>query len=139
MISLINGRAYDFTQILVKILGAPVASVSAISYTEEQSKENNFGAGSRPVSRGRGAINASGSITLSMNDIEALRDSDAAIGGSLLKIQPFDIQVSFLNAQKVVTHVLKNCEFLDDGTEASQDDKDIKRSFNLVISHVKYR
>lgn len=137
MIPLINGRAYDFTQILVKILGAPVASVSAISYTEEQTKENNFGAGSRPVSRGKGAINASGSITLSMNDIEALRD--VALGGSLLKIEPFDIQVSFLNAQKVVTHVLKNCEFLDDGTETSQDDKDIKRSYNLVISHIKYR
>lgn len=137
MIPLINGRAYDFTQILVKILGAPVASVSAISYTEEQAKENNFGAGSRPVSRGKGAINASGSITLSMNDIEAIRD--VALDGSLLKIEPFDIQVSFLNAQKVVTHVLKNCEFLDDGTEASQDDKDIKRSFNLVISNVKYR
>jgi hypothetical protein len=137
MIPLINGRAYDFTQIFVKILGAPIASVSAISYTEEQTKENNFGAGSRPVSRGRGAINASGSITLSMNDVEALRD--VALDGSLLKIEPFDIQVSFLNAQKVVTHVLKNCEFLDDGTETSQDDKDIKRSFNLVISNVKYR
>ena len=137
MIPLINGRAYDFTQILVKILGSPVASVSAISYTEEQTKENNFGAGSRPVSRGKGAINASGSITLSMNDIEAIRD--VALDGSLLKIEPFDIQVSFLNAQKVVTHILKNCEFLDDGVEASQDDKDVKRSFNLVISNVKYR
>lgn len=137
MIPLINGRAYDYTQILVKILGAPVASVSAITYTEEQTKENNFGAGSRPVSRGQGAINASGSITMSMNDVEAIRD--ASIDGSLLKIQPFDIQVSYLNAQKVVTHILKNCEFLDDGTEASQDDKDIKRSFGLVISHVKYR
>lgn len=137
MIPLINGRAYDFTQILVKILGAPIASVSAISYTEEQTKENNFGAGSRPVSRGQGAINASGSITLSMNDVEAIRD--VALNGSLLKIEPFDIQVSYLNAQKVVTHILKNCEFMDDGVETSQDDKDIKRSFNLVISHINYR
>jgi hypothetical protein len=134
MIPLINGRAYDFTQVVVKILGAPVASVSAISYTEEQAKENNFGAGSRPVSRGRGAINASGSITISMNDVEALRD--VSLGGSLLNIQPFDVQVSFL---KVVTHILKNCEFLDDGVEMSQDDKDVKRSFNLVISNIKYR
>jgi hypothetical protein len=137
MIPLINGRAYDFTQVVVKILGAPVASVSAISYTEEQAKENNFGAGSRPVSRGRGAINASGSITISMNDVEALRD--VSLGGSLLNIQPFDVQVSFLNSQKVVTHILKNCEFLDDGVEMSQDDKDVKRSFNLVISNIKYR
>ena len=137
MIPLINGKAYDFTQIVVLIMGAPIPSVSSITYTEEQTKENNYGAGNRPVSRGKGAINASGSITLSMNDVEALRD--VATDGSLLKIPAFDIQVSFLNEQKVVTHILKNCEFTDDGVESSQDDKDISRSFNLVISHVKYR
>ena len=50
---LINGRAYDYAQIEVNILGVPVAGISAISYTEEQEKVNNFGAGSNPVSRGR--------------------------------------------------------------------------------------
>lgn len=137
MIPLINGRAYDFTQIVVKILGANVASVSSINYTEEQTKENNFGTGNRPVSRGQGAINASGSITMSMNDVESLRD--VALDGSLLRIPAFDIEVSFLNAQRVVTHVLKNCEFTNDGVETSQDDKDVSRSFDIVISHVKYR
>lgn len=134
---LINGRAYDFTQIIVNILGAPVASVSAISYTEEQTKENNYGAGDRPVSRGHGAITASASITISMNDVEAIRD--VAPDGSLLKVPAFDIEVSFLNAQKVVTHTLKNCEFTSDGVETSQDDKDVKRSFSLIPSHIKYR
>lgn len=137
MVSLINGKAYDYTQIIVQILGAPVPSVSAISYSEEQSKENNFGAGSRPVSRGRGAKNASGSITISMNDIEAIRDVVA--GGSLLDIEPFDIVVTFMNLQKVVTHTLKNCEFINDGMEAAVDDKDIKKSFDLVLSHINYR
>lgn len=134
---LVNGRAYDFTQIVVKIFGANVSSVSAINYTEEQSKENNYGAGTRPVSRGHGAITASASITLSMNDVEAIRD--VAPDGSLLKLPPFDIEVSFLNAQKVVTHVIKNCEFTDDGVETSQDDKDVKKSHNLIPSHIKYR
>tara|TARA_R110000796_G_scaffold74629_8_gene167826 strand:- start:5849 stop:6262 length:414 start_codon:yes stop_codon:yes gene_type:complete len=137
MIPLINGRAYDFTQILVKILGAPAASASAISYTEEQAKENNYGAGTRPVSRGHGAVTVSASITLSMNDVEAIRD--IAPDGSLLKIPSFDVEVSFLNEQRVVTHVLKNCEFTNDGVESSQDDKDVKRSFNLIPSHIKYR
>lgn len=134
---LINGRAYDFAQIVVNILGVPVAGVSAISYTEEQEKINNMGMGNRPVSRGHGAINASGNITISMNDVEALRD--AAPNGSLLQIPAFDITVTYLNAQKVVTHVLKNCEFLNDGVESTQGDTDVKRSFDLVISHIKFR
>ncbi len=137
MIPLVNGRAYDFTQILVVLLGAPMASANAVNYTEEQAKENNYGAGSRPVSRGHGAKTVSASISLSMNDVEAIRD--VAPNGSLLDIPPFDVQVSFLNAQKVVTHILKNCEFIDDGVETAQDDKDIVRTFGLIPSHIKYR
>ena len=136
-LSLINGKAYDFTQIVVRILGVPVASISEINYKEDQEKEDNRGAGLRPVSRGYGGIKADGSLTMSMNDIEALRD--VAPNGSLLKLPPFDVKVTFLNAQKVVTHVLKNCEFLSDGVETSVDDKDIKKSFDLIISDIKWR
>lgn len=135
--ALINGKAYDFTQIIVSILGVPTAGITALNYTEEQEKTNNFGAGTRPVSRGHGAIEASGSIELSMNEVEALRD--AAPDGSLLKIPPFNITVTYLNLQKVVTHKLKNCEFTNDGVETSQGDTDIKRTFDLVISDIQYR
>ena len=54
MIPLINGTAFDFAQIIVNILGVPVASVSSIEYEETQEKVNNYGAGNRPVSRVRG-------------------------------------------------------------------------------------
>lgn len=134
---LINGTAYDYTQIVVNILGVSVAGITDISYSEEQEKTNNFGTGNRPVSRGRGAIDASGSMTISMNDVEALRD--AAPNGSLLQIPAFDVTVTFGNAQKVVTHTLKNVEFTSDGVEAATGDTDISRSFDLAISHVKYR
>ena len=135
--ALINGQAYDYTQIIMSVLGVPVAGVTSINYTEEQEKTNNFGAGNRPVSRGRGAIEASGSIELSMNEIEALRD--AAPGGSMLKIPPFEITIVYLNLQKVVTHKLKNVEFTNDGVETSQGDTDIRRTFDIVMSDVKYR
>jgi len=135
--ALINGQAYDYTQIIMSVLGVPVAGVTSINYTEEQEKTNNYGAGNRPVSRGRGAIEASGSIELSMNEVEALRD--AAPDGSMLKIPPFEITVVYLNLQKVVTHKLKNVEFTNDGVETSQGDTDIRRTFDIVMSDVKYR
>lgn len=134
---LINGRAYDFTQITTVALGVPLAGISAVNYTEEQEKTNNMGAGNRPVSRGKGPIDASGSLDISMNDVEALRD--AAPNGSLLQIPLFDIVVVFGNPQKPVTHVLKNVEFLNDGVESTQGDTDLKRTFDIVMSHVKYR
>lgn len=135
--SLINGQAYDYTQIIMSVLGVPVAGVTAINYTEEQEKVNNFGAGNRPVSRGRGAIEATGSIELSMNEVESLRD--AAPDGSMLKIPAFEITIVYLNLQKVVTHKLKNVEFTNDGVETSQGDTDIRRTFDIVMSDVKYR
>lgn len=137
MVPLINGTAYDFSQIIVTILGVPVASVSSIEYKEEQEKKNNYGAGNRPVSRGAGVIEASGSFEISMNDIEAIRT--VAPNGSLLQIPAFDITVFFGNPQKPTTHVLKNCEFTNDGTETSQGDTDVKRKFDLVLSHVVWK
>jgi hypothetical protein len=127
---LINGKAYSFSQIVLKLGGVEIASCSAVEYTEEQAKANNYGTGKRPVSRGE-------AITVSMNDIEAIRD--IAPDGSLLRLGAFDVQVTFQNTQKVVTHVIKNCEFLNDGVEASVDDTDIKKKFDLIPSHIKYR
>ena len=136
-VPLINGEAYSYVQITAIVLGVPLPSISAINYIEDQTKENNMGLGNRPVSRGRGPINASGSIDISMNDIEAIRD--VAPNGSLVQIPPFDIILVFGNPQKPVTHVLKNVEFMDDGVETTQGDTDVKRTFNLIMSHVKYR
>ena len=137
MIPLVNGQAYDYTQIIMTVLGVPIAGVSAINYTQEQEKVDNYGAGKHVVSRGHGAITASGSIELSMNEIEALRD--VAPNGSLLEIPAFTITVTYLNLQKVVTHKIKYCEFTNDGVEASQGDTDIKTTLNLAIGSVQYR
>lgn len=136
-VPLVNGVAYDFTQIVFSMLNVPIAGISSITYAEEQEKVNNFGAGDRPISRGKAAIDANGSIELSMNEVEAMRDS--APNGSLLKIPAFDITVVYGNPQKPVTHILKNVEFLNDGVDTTQGDTDLKRTFDLVISNVQYR
>lgn len=134
---LINGRAYDFAQIVINILGVPLVGITSIEYKEEQEKANNFGAGKYAVSRGHGTVNADASIEISMNDVERLRN--AAPLGRLLDIPAFPITVTFLNEGKTVTHTLHNCEFKDDGVSGSIDDTDLVRSFSLVVSHITYR
>jgi hypothetical protein len=136
-VPLINGEAYSYVQITAVVLGVPLPSITSINYIEEQEKANNPGMGNRPVSRGRSMIDASGSVDISMNDIEAIRD--VAPSGSLLQIPPFDIVLVFGNPQKPVTHVLKNVEFTNDGVETTQGDTDVKRTFDIIMSHIKYR
>ena len=136
-VPLVNGRSYDFTSITISILGVPLAGISAISYTEEQTKENNFGTGNYAVSRGRAALNASGSLDIHMEDVEKIRD--AAPNRSLLTLPAFDIVVVFGNPTNPRVHILKNAEFTNDGVDASQGDTAFTRSFDLVLSHVEYK
>ena len=135
-VPLINGKAYDYTQITISILGSPLAGVSSVNYTETQEKMNNYGTGNRPVSRGQGAIECTCSLEISMNDVERLRN--ASINRSLLSLPAFDILIIFINGVTTHKHVVKNCEFSDDGTETSQGDTDIKRTFNLTPSHIEW-
>ena len=136
--ALINGRAYDFTQIVFVVLGVPVPSVSSISYTEEMETKMNFGTGQLPVSIGYGAINSKGSIEISMNDVEAIRDV-CPLRGSFTSLPLFDILVVYGNPQRPVRHIIKNVSFTDDGVESAQNETDIKRKFNFVCSHIQYK
>ena len=134
---LVNGRAFDFVQLTPLFLGVPLVSMSSITYEEIQEKVNNFGIGNRPVSRGRGAIDASGSIELSMNDLEAMRE--VAPNGSLLLLPASDFVLVFGNPQNIQTHILKNLEFTNDGMTGAVGDTDLKLTLNFVISDVQYR
>lgn len=134
---LVNGRAYDHTQIVITYAGVPLPSCSTITYSEEQEKEFNYGTGNRPVSFGQGPITASGSIELSMNDIEAIRDS--APNGSMVQIPLADLNVTVINPQKPVNHSIKNTSFTNDEVVSNQGDKDIKMTLNFVASHIKWR
>ena len=134
---LVNGISFDFVQLTPLFLGVPLVSMSSITYEEIQEKVNNFGIGNRPVSRGRGAIDASGSMELSMNDIEAIRD--VAPNGSLLLLPASDFVLVFGNPQNIQTHVLKNLEFTNDGVTGTVGDTDLKLTLNFVISDIQYR
>jgi hypothetical protein len=134
---LVNGRAYAHSEIQVLYLGVPLPSVTSIDYGEEQEKTFNHGTGNRPVSLGVSAINASGSIEISMNDIEAIRD--AAPNGSLLQIPAGDLLIVFENPQKPLTHVVKSLVWTTDRPSSAQGDTDIKATLDFVAAEIKWR
>jgi len=55
-VPLINGEEYVWGDIKTSINGVPVTGIVAISYSDKQDKQNNYGAGRHPVSRSRGRI-----------------------------------------------------------------------------------
>lgn len=134
---LINGQAFDFSQITPLYLGVPLVSLTSITYEEVQEKVDNPGTGNRPISRGRADIKANGSMEISMNDVEALRE--VAPEGSLLALPASDFILVFGNPQNIQTHILKNLEFTNDGGTGTQGDTDLKMTLNFIISNVIYR
>jgi hypothetical protein len=135
-VPLVNGRAYDYTQIQVLINGVPIVSAKSVNYSQTREITNNFGTGEYPNSVGLGVIESEASIEIPMNDVEVLRSESP--DGSLLSLPFFDVIVVYGNPQRPVVHVLKNARFKTDGVEAAQGDTEISRSFDLYISHIVY-
>lgn len=134
---LINGEAYNWSQIALVILGVRVAGITAISYSDEQAMEDYFGAGTRPVSRGYGNITSQGSITLYAEEVERLQD--VAPNGRIQDIAEFDIPVTFIPKNGIPrTHTLRNCRFKNNGRDVSQGDMSIEIELPLQVSHIEW-
>ncbi len=134
-VPLINGVAYSWAIITINILGATIYGTVSISYQDSIQKENNYGAGGYPVSRGSGNYEAKASLTLYAEEVQKL--VAVAPNKNLAFIPPFDIQVSFEpTAGVIVTHTIRACEFMGNSIEAKQGDKKIETKFDLVVGDI---
>ena len=132
---LINGREYGWADIVATIGGVPVTGITAIKYGEEMEKENIYGAGRNPVSRGYGRVKSTASITLLSGTVFALKSK--APKGQLHRIAPFPITVSYQpDAGPMVVHVLKNCEFKKTEFDWKEGDMSKPIEMELIVSHI---
>lgn len=137
-IPFINGVQYSWASISMNILGRTVTGVTAISYGDDQNKENIYGAGSQPIARGRGNIEPTASITLMQFEVEGIED--AVIPGRIQDIPPFDITVQYMDANgDVRTNIIRNAEFKNNGRDHSQGDTSSETQFELIVSHINWK
>jgi hypothetical protein len=133
---MINGVLPSWATMQILIEGVSVTGVIAVNYDDKQDVENIYGAGQNPVGRGFGRITPTADITLLRDEIESIRKSSPT--GRLQDIAPFDIVVAFLpiGGAKVANHVIKGCQFTDDGVEAKEGDTSNSKQLNLLPSHI---
>lgn len=135
---LINGQAYVWAQLRVNILGRQVIGISKISYKEAEAMQDNFGAGNRPVSRSYGQITAEGSMTLHMEELEALQA--ATPDGRIQSIPEFDVVVSYQpTLGRIVNHTLHNCRFMENSREPGKEDMLIEAEVPMIVSHISWK
>lgn len=132
---LVNGINYSWANISLILFGTPVVGIISITYKEKQEKVNNFGAGSRPVSRGYGRIDCEGEIELYTDTWKAIIAGSP--GRNPLNIPPFDIPVTF-GGEGVLTDkdVLRAVEFMENPFEGKEGDTKLTVKIPLIIAAI---
>lgn len=136
MTPLINGINYSWANITLILFGTPVVWITKIDYKIKQKKENQYGAGYEPVSRGYGNKDYEGSIELYTDELKRIIAS--APNRDIMSIPPFSIQVVFEDANGgfATQDTLHMCEFTEESLSASQGDTKLLVSLPLVIGKI---
>lgn len=130
-IPLINNINYSWANISFVLFGVPITQITKISYSRKQKKENNYGAGYDPVSRGYG--NKEYEASIEMYTDQWLQIIALAPNNDPLQIPPFDIPVIFaIDGQSPVKDVLRSCEFTEDPFTGSQGDTKLMVTIPLM-------
>lgn len=135
MTPLINGINYDWGSISLNIFGTVVVGITKIDYKLKQKKDNSYGFGYEPVSRGYGMKEYEGAIELYTDELKRIISNSP--NRDIFNIGFFDINVTFggagLLAQK---DILRACEFTEHGLSAAQGDTRILTSLPLIIGYI---
>lgn len=127
-----------WNSITVNLLGRNLEGITEINYTDSTTKENVYGAGGMPIGRSEGNYEAEASMTLLKEEADGLRLS-LPPGKRLQDIAPFDIVVVYENKTGLIlTDIIRNCEFTNDGVEVAQSDGTIATQYTLIISHIDF-
>ena len=135
---LINGVNYSWSNVKLVLFGVPVIGVTKIEYGRKQKKDNNYGMGVDPISRGYGNKEYEGKITLYRDEWNKIIASSPS--RDPLDIDFFDIQVTFSGSRvQPSLDVLRACEFLEDPFTVSQGDTKIMVEIPIVIGLIEHQ
>ena len=132
---LVNGVNYSWSNVKLVLFGVPVVGIVNIEYNRKQKKDNNYGMGTEPISRGYGNKEYEGKITLYRDEWQKI--IAAAAGKDPLDIDFFDIQVSFSGSRVAPQlDILRACEFLEDSFKVGQGDTKILVEVPIIIGSI---
>lgn len=141
MALLVNGVNYAWANITVALFGVPVIGITKISWKQSQVKDNNYGFGKEPVSRGYGNVEYEGEMELYYDELVRLNQAAIVAGGkSILDIPWFDLPIVFGGqGVAVTTTILTAVEFKENPLQANQGDTKLLVTVPLVIGGIIHR
>lgn len=130
-----NGRAYDSGDVYVAIFGRIDYEVTELTYGTDQEHQPNHSLGSNKLtSYSMGKITNTATITLRLASTSIL---EKAVGGDLLSIKPFNINVTCVNDDNDIVNDTLLVKFQNQGREVGGD-MDLKKQFTLFVLDIDY-
>jgi hypothetical protein len=137
LVTLPNGVNESWINLSVILFGVPLIGITKLTVTANQAKENNYGMGAEPVSRGYGRKEYSGSMTVYLDEIKKILS--ASPNRNLLDIPMFDIPLLFASSRtSPYKVVLKAVEFMSNGIDTTEGDTKILTEIPLVIGGIQW-
>ena len=132
----VNGDATSWSDISFPILGVIIDDISEINYGFTQEKPKQHGRGTKPIKRGMGKEDFTGSITIGIEVYDALVKT-LPPGRGINNIKSFQIPVVYSQDGILKTvHRLKDVQFLGAGVEVKSGDGSINMKLELSIMDI---
>ena len=137
--SLINkfGKLAGWNSITVNLLGRDVEGITVLEYNDNVETENVYGAGKYPVGYGEGNYAATASITIYIEEANAIQRS-LPPGKHFSDIVPFNITVQYEYNDLKITDRIHNCKLPGRGVEVKSGDKVIGYKYNVNPRHISW-
>lgn len=133
---MVNGVNYGWSNITLILFGIPVIGIVDISFNEKQAKDNNYGWGDKPISRGSGNFEYEGSIELYVEEWKKI--IAASPERNPLLIPSFDVKIMYGGSRvQYTTDTLKFVEFMENPFNAKQGDTKLTVKIPLIIGDIK--
>lgn len=129
------GRLTGWNKVTLTVFGRNIEGIVEFSYTDEQEKDNEFGAGKYTLGQSEGNYKAMASITLYSEELVAIQKSIPK-GMRIQDIPPFPVALEYDYNGTVLNDVAQNCSFKNNGREVKQGDGKIVHKMDLLTSHI---
>ncbi|MBI9063281.1 MAG: hypothetical protein JEZ14_14970 [Marinilabiliaceae bacterium] len=130
-----NGKAYDGGDVQIAMFGSLSYEVTELTYGTEQEHQHNHSLGSNDASSySMGKKTHTATMTLRLASASAI---EKAAGGDLLKIKPFEINVTFTNENNDIINDTLLVKFQSQGRDVPSE-MDLKKQFTLFVLDIDY-
>jgi hypothetical protein len=138
----INGKAFSWKDVDVKMLGSSVQYIQSIEWSETEEASYDVGAGQVGKFLGVGNREVSGSMEIALSEFMKLAQAATGVNilGSPLDIPPFPLNITYYSRLGDVSYTnIYNVKFTSNSHTASQGDTHLYASLDFIATNIEHK